>query len=87
MFDSLSITERKGASFLNAWYSLGLCEHSAWSASRPVALWHFCGVVLLLGITLGPLAITGSVVDERGNACGIALACSFTLLSLQGLFM
>ena len=20
---------------------LGVCEHSAWSASRPVALWHF----------------------------------------------
>ena len=25
-----------------------------------MALWHFCGVVLLLGITSGPLEITGS---------------------------
>ena len=26
---------------LSAWRSLGVCERSAWSASRPVALWRF----------------------------------------------
>lgn len=26
---------------VSAWRSLGICERSAWSASRPVVLWHF----------------------------------------------
>ena len=74
--------KEKGLVFSMAWVS----EHSAWSASRPVALWHFCGVVLLSGITSGPLAITGSVLVSKGHllaALHIHVVLR-TLLSIQG---
>ena len=40
----------------------------------------------MLGITSGPLAITGSAVVFRGDACAFARARSFTLLSVWGVF-
>ena len=73
--------------FSMAWCSLGICERSAWSASRPVVSWRFCGVVLLSGITSGPLAITGSVVVSKGHLLAALhiLVVLHTLLSIQGL--
>ena len=29
------------SNILSAWHSLGICDHSVWSASRPVVLWFF----------------------------------------------
>ena len=53
-----------------------------------MALWRFCGVVLLLGVTSGPLEITGSVLVSKGHLVAALhiLVVLHTLLSIQGLF-
>ena len=60
-----------------------LCEHLAWSASRPVALWRFLALRYCVRHhfrACGDHWVSGSLM-------GAILACSFTLCSIQGVFM
>ena len=76
---TLIINDKELGSILSASHSLGICEHPGWSGSRPVALWCF----LVLGYFTGHFAITGSSLEGAMSAH----ACSFTLFSIQGIFV